>query len=414
MLESLQAWWAVFSAQPEFWGYVSMPFIAGIIGWATNWLAVKMTFHPLEFIGIRPYFGWQGIIPAKVDKMAAIVVDKTLQKLGSLDEFFREMEPEKIAEHISRVAQARVEDYTDEVMSEKNSVLWENLPIIVKRRVYQRVSRQIPELMEGLVRDISANIEDLVDLNHMIATLLADDRRLLNRVFMEVGEPEFRFVINSGFYFGFLFGLLQLAVYVHYPEQWVTPVFGFLVGTATNWLALNVIFRPLNPKKLGPVTLHGLFLKRQRDVAATFARITTQEFMTVKNLMRAVMTGPRSHRTRAIIKKNIRPLVEGGVVRTAAQLTVGMGGYMNLKKTIEAKAMDMSMDPFDDPTFNRERGVVVERLFRERMEAMSSAEFQDLLRPAFEEDEWILIMVGGALGAVAGLLQWSVMVALGG
>ena len=409
MLDSLVTWWAEFSARPEFWVFVAMPFIAGTIGWITNWLAVQMTFYPVEFIGIRQFLGWQGIIPSKVEKMASIVVDKTLQKLGSLDEFFREMEPEKIASHISKVTQARVEEYTDEVMSERNAVLWENLPIIVKKRVYQRVNRQIPELMDGLVKDISENIEDLVDLKHMITTLLVDDKKLLNRVFLEVGEPEFRFVINSGFYFGFLFGLIQLAVYIHYPEDWVNPVFGFLVGTATNWLALNVIFRPLNPVQLGPITMHGLFLKRQRDVAATFARLTTQEFMTVKNLMRAVMTGPRSHRTRAIIKKNIRPLVEGGVVRTAAQLTVGMGGYMNLKKAIEAKAIDMSLDPFDDPTFNKERGVVVERLFRERMEALSSEEFQELLRPAFQEDEWILILVGGVLGAVAGLIQWFLM-----
>lgn len=412
MLDSLGTWWVEFSARPEFWVFVSMPFIAGTIGWITNWLAVQMTFYPTEFIGIRPFLGWQGIIPSKVEKMASIVVDKTLQKLGSLDEFFREMEPEKIASHISKVTQARVEEYTDEVMSERNAVLWENLPIIVKKRVYQRVNRQIPELMDGLVKDISENIEDLVDLKHMITTLLVDDKKLLNRVFLEVGEPEFRFVINSGFYFGFLFGLIQLAVYINYPEDWVNPVFGFLVGTATNWLALNVIFRPLNPVQLGPITMHGLFLKRQRDVAATFARLTTQEFMTVKNLMRAVMTGPRSHRTRAIIKKNIRPLVEGGVVRTAAQLTVGMGGYMNLKKAIEAKAIDMSLDPFDDPTFNKERGVVVERLFRERMEALSSEEFQELLRPAFQEDEWILILVGGVLGAMAGFIQWFLMAAV--
>lgn len=409
MLENVGAWWDGIVSHPQFWGYALMPVIAGTIGWITNWLAVKMTFYPTEFIGIPPFLGWQGIIPSKVEKMAAIVVDRSLAKLGSMDEFFREMEPQKIASHVTRVTSARVEEYIDEVMTEKNAVLWENLPVIVKKRVYQRVSRQIPEIMDGLVTDISENIDDLVDLKHMITTLLSNDKVLLNRVFLEVGEPEFRFVTNSGFYFGFLFGLVQLAVYIVYPQDWVMPVFGFIVGTATNWMALNVIFRPLHPVKVGPFVIHGLFLKRQRDVAATFARLATQEFMTIKNIMTAVMTGPRSHRTRALIKKNLRPLVEGGVVRTAAQLTVGMGGYASLKKAIEAKAIDMSLEPFDDPVFNKDRGVVVERLFRDRMEALSSDEFQDLLRPAFQEDEWILILVGGVLGAIAGLLQWLFM-----
>ena len=40
---------------------------------------------------------------------------------------------------------------------------------------------------------------------------------------------------------------------------------------------------------------------------------------------------------------------------------------------------------------------------------LSSEQFQDLLRPAFQEDEWILILVGGVLGACAGLFQLLVV-----
>ena len=29
-----------------------IPFIAGFIGWFTNWLAVKATLYPVEFVGI--------------------------------------------------------------------------------------------------------------------------------------------------------------------------------------------------------------------------------------------------------------------------------------------------------------------------------------------------------------------------
>jgi hypothetical protein len=53
MLESLLAY-------PDFWKYVSIPFIAGAVGWTTNWMAVQMTFYPLEFLGIRPFFRLAG------------------------------------------------------------------------------------------------------------------------------------------------------------------------------------------------------------------------------------------------------------------------------------------------------------------------------------------------------------------
>ncbi len=41
----------------------------------------------------------------------------------------------------------------------------------------------------------------------------------------------------------------------------------------------------------------------------------------------------------------------------------------------------------------------------ERMNALSSEEFQDLLRPCFQEDEIKLILVGAFLGLVAGVCQ---------
>lgn len=395
---------ALFS-NPDIWKYFSIPLGSGVIGWATNWLAVQMTFYPREFIGIRPFFGWQGIIPSKAEKMGRIVVEKTLEKLGSMDEFFREMEPEKIAAHLTRTTQAHIEEYTDEVMTERNAVLWENLPQMVRKRVYNRARRAVPQIMDNLIDDIGRHIDELVDLKYMVATQLRDDKGLLIRIFKEVGEPEFRFVINSGFYFGFLFGLMLIPLFVAVPENWVLPVCGFVVGIATNWLALNVIFRPLDPIKVGPFRVQGLFLRRQKDVAEQFAHITMTEMMTLRNIMYQVLNGPRGDRTRMLIKKHLKPLLDGGVVRTAAQLTVGPGGYLDLKRAVEEKAVDLSLYPFEDPVFNRERGIIVERILSERMQELSSAEFQDLLRPAFQEDEWILILVGGVLGAWAGTLQ---------
>jgi len=41
----------------------------------------------------------------------------------------------------------------------------------------------------------------------------------------------------------------------------------------------------------------------------------------------------------------------------------------------------------------------------ERMKQLPSEEFQDLLRPCFQEDEIKLIIIGGILGALAGMAQ---------
>ena len=44
--------------------------------------------------------GWQGIVPARAAKMGSIAVDKAIAKLGTPAEFYQQLEPDQIAEHI--------------------------------------------------------------------------------------------------------------------------------------------------------------------------------------------------------------------------------------------------------------------------------------------------------------------------
>jgi uncharacterized membrane protein YheB (UPF0754 family) len=214
--------------------------------------------------------------------------------------------------------------------------------------------------------------------------------------------------MRSGLWFGFLFGLVQLAVWLVWPAWWVLPVFGAAVGWATNWIALNVIFRPLEPRRIGPWTVHGLFLRRQREVAGVWCSLVTREMLTVRQIIGAMLTGPRSDRAKEVIRRHVRPVVDEAVgsLRPAAELTVGGPEDLErIRETVGEKAVEVSLEPFDHWSFNRERGAVIERLLRERMEALPPAEFQDLLRPCFQEDETKLIVLGGVLGLLAGVAQ---------
>ncbi|MCP5066137.1 MAG: hypothetical protein GY946_06165 [bacterium] len=40
-----------------------IPLVSAFIGWFTNWIAVKAMLYPVEFAGIPPLLGWQGVIP---------------------------------------------------------------------------------------------------------------------------------------------------------------------------------------------------------------------------------------------------------------------------------------------------------------------------------------------------------------
>jgi len=391
----------------DFWKHLSIPFVAGFIGWVTNWVAIKLTFKPLEFVGWKPFLGWQGIIPSKAGKMAAIFVDKTMFRLGTLPELFQSMEPELIAEHVAQIMDRRLEAYTDEILYYDNPALWRVMPRALKEGVYERVRAEMPELIDGLIAEAAEEIEDLIDFKEMLVTRLENDKDLLNRLFLDAGTEEFKFIVRSGLYFGFLFGLIQLAVWIFYKEWWVLPAFGVLVGWATNWLAINMIFRPLNPKKIGPWTVQGLFLRRQREVAAAWCRLVTTEIITLQHIMYEMLYGPRAERAKEMIKKHIRPVADRVMTKyaPAAQIVVAEETLASIRDSVGEKAVQVSTDPFDHWPFNRNRAARAEELLRERMEGLPPDEFQDLLRPCFQEDEMKLILTGAVLGFLAGLGQ---------
>ncbi len=394
-------------SNPDFWRYASIPVVAGLVGWGTNWAAIQLTFYPVSFVGRRPYLGWQGIIPSKAEKMATVFVDSTMSRLGTLSELFQQMQPAEIGAQIVRVMTPRLPRYADEILRRESPVLWDNTPGPIKERVYQAINMRFPPLVEELMDDVGSQIEELIDFKHMITQRLVEDRGLLNRLFIESGDREFRFIVRSGLYFGFLFGLLQLLVWILYPAWWVLPAFGIAVGYATNWIALNVIFRPLHPTKIGPWTVQGLFLRRQNEVARAWCHLVTREIVTIRALIHAMMKGPRAEKSEELIQRRMAPLVAEamGPLKLAAELTLGREGFEELSQEVGRKSVVLSTTPFDDWHFNRDRAEVVERLLRERMEELPPAEFQDLLRPCFQEDEMKLILVGAVLGGLAGTAQ---------
>ena len=60
--------------------------------------------------------GWQGIVPARAAKMGSIAVDKAIAKLGTPKEFYQQLEPDQIAEHIVQVFEPEMPTMIDEIM----------------------------------------------------------------------------------------------------------------------------------------------------------------------------------------------------------------------------------------------------------------------------------------------------------
>src|SRR5207302_11362285 len=143
-----------------------------------------------------------------------------------------------------------------------------DLPPQVREAVHERVERQLPEIVEGITEDIGLNIDHLLNIKLMVIRQLSRRPELDNRVYQDVGARELRTIINFGFWFGLVLGVpvALLTVYVAPGQKWwLLPLCGIFVGYVTNVMAIKAIFEPVEPRRIGPFVLHGLFLRRQRD-----------------------------------------------------------------------------------------------------------------------------------------------------
>ena len=407
---------------------ITVPVITGIIGYVTNWTGVLMLFYPVHFKGLRapwirrvagvlPYrvrqipgimiggIGWQGIVPSRAAKMGSLAVDSGLAKLGTPQEFFKQLGPDEIARQIVTSTRKEVRNIVVKIMRREQPELWRRLPAPVKELVFDRVESQLPGIVRDLTEQVAEHIDALVDVKLMVVKRF--DPELANQVFLAMGRRELKFIRDFGFAFGFALGI-PVAAGMHFVRLWwLLPLLGVIIGYATNWVALWMIYEPAEPAKVGPFRWQGLFIRRQPEVAEVYARIVADEILTVSEFSHELLDGPQSDRTRALIASALRPAIDRalGSARAPVRVAIGSRDYEAIGNSFAAEPIEPMMTPLTDPQFNRTQSKTMRDLIAERMRTMAPGDFGEMLRTATREDEWLLLLHGAVLGLAGGLLH---------
>jgi uncharacterized membrane protein YheB (UPF0754 family) len=412
---------------------ISVPLFTGVIGYVTNWTGVLMLFAPMRFHGVRipglrflysylprrvqvipaithdGRFGWQGIIPSRVSKMASISVDKALLKVGSIGDFYREFEPDKIADHIAATAREEIRDVVERIMEREHPQLWHDLPPAVREAVHARIQERLPSIVRGLTDELGDHIEDLIDAKLLVIRHFEAHPELMNDMLREVGRKELRFMQNFGFYFGFPMGIVLVFVLQALPYWWVLPLGGAVIGWVVNWIGIKLIFEPVFPRRVGPFTFHGLFLRRQPEVSDVMAKIIAEDIINMRNIGDELLFGPRSDRTRQMLETSLRPAVDNavGFARTAVRVGMGPKRYDRIRDAVATEAVEFAA-AFGDDEFGKQQSVKINRFVARQMRQLRYDEFNELLRSAIKQDEWLLFVHGGVLGIGAGLIHLAI------
>jgi hypothetical protein len=352
--------------------------------------------------------GWQGIIPARAAKMGSIAVDKAIAKLGTPGEFYRQLEPDQIAEHIVTVFRPEIPQLVDDVMTREHPRLWRDLPRPVKEAVFERVQAQLPSVVGRVTDEIGIHIDQLLDPKLMVIDHFQKNPALVVRIFRDFGQRELNLMVRFGFIFGFLLGIPVAFVDSLLHQAWLLPVLGIVVGWATNALGMWLIFEPPEPRRLfGVIPVHGLFLRRQDQAAEVYARIIAEDVITLERIGDFLLDGPRGDRTRQMLATALRPAIDkaAGPARGAVRVAMGASRFDTIRDSVAREAVGRTLTPFKDPVFSARQAEKIRVLVATRTKELPPRDFVEMMRAAIKEDEWMLYAHGAIMGAAGGVLH---------
>ncbi|MCB1200063.1 MAG: DUF445 family protein [Leptospiraceae bacterium] len=398
-----------FSQNAALVGVAIMPLTYGFVGWFTNLVALKMTFYPLKFIGIwEPWLGWQGIVPRKASGLALKSVQMLTEKLFKVEEFFEKVDAEKLYEQFKPVLPETVPEATRHIIDEMHPKLKSQLQESDIEKIIERACHESEQKLHEITGHLKEDIGKVFNFKTLVLRHLTGDNvhRIVD-IFQAVGHKEFKFIEKSGLYFGALLGGVQIVLWHFFPLWWTLPIQGVIVGYLTNWLALTMIFRPLREKSFGFIRYQGLFLKRQTDVADKYAELFATQVLSARNIMDEILYRRVARSVVDTIQEDVAAMLKEKDPhgKMANEIIHAQDTTQSSKKEAIAKITEKLSGQAATMEKIMGRAMNVRNMIFQRMKELPPEDFEPILRTAFQEDEYILILLGAVLGALVGLGQ---------
>jgi uncharacterized membrane protein YheB (UPF0754 family) len=260
---------------------------------------------------------------------------------------------------------------------------------------------------------IRNNLDQVFDIKHMVVTNLVRDKDLLNRMMRDISHKALKFMARAGGVFGFYIGCVQVTVFIITGSHLVLPIFGLITGGTTDWIALHMIFRPIEPNKrlFGVMPWQGVFHKLRDEVCRDYATLLAKDILTPRAVMESLLNGPMSDKLFEMIQDEIKATIDDqtGIARPFVAIAIGGRKYQRMKQRIAEKVIEQMPEQAQYIEDYATRALDLDTLAAERMQLLSPVEYEELMRPAFRDDEKTVIAVGAILGFVVGELQAALL-----
>ncbi len=188
---------------------VLMPLVGALIGWLTNWIAVKLIFRPYLPVNILGY-KLQGVVPKRRQELAISIGEVIEKELLSADDLLGFMKSGEvlcgIEETLSQALRVRVLDRLPAFipLSIKNAI---------SDTIAEQMHRHLPSLIMEMTEKYGERFKEQFKIGEMVeAKVNSFPLERLEQIILSISSRELKHIEVLGGVLGFIIGLVQAGI----------------------------------------------------------------------------------------------------------------------------------------------------------------------------------------------------------
>jgi len=196
----------------NYWLLLIIPLISAFIGWVTNWVAIKMLFHPREpkkVLGIT----FHGIFPKRQQQFAEKLGKLVSAEFLSFDDIEGKISNPENLKKIMPMIENHIDDFLRNRLSTEMPVISMFIGDKTISKLKESFMKEIEILFPQVMKQYAANLKSELDLEQIVIQKVSGfSSDKLEEVLLQIMSKEFRFVEIIGAVIGFIIGLVQVII----------------------------------------------------------------------------------------------------------------------------------------------------------------------------------------------------------
>ncbi len=185
------------------------------------------------------------------------------------------------------------------------------------------------------------------------------------------------------------------------------PFISAFIHWLTIWMALKLLFHPRHPKKILGFTLHGVFPKRQQQIAESLGRVVGQELLSFDDIEKTITHPDNVKRILPMAEAHVDNFLRVKLKESMPMIAMFIGDKTigQLKTVFMAELEELFPVIMKNYTANLRQDLDLERIVVEKIAGFSANRLESMLNEFLTKEFRFVELIGAALGFLIGLLQ---------